>query len=78
MAFPRNLTIKTQEAIEQSQSVAERFGQQKINPLHLFFSILNQPDTIVESLFQKLNINIAEILNQTVKVSLEKDKVVLT
>lgn len=65
MAVPRNLTIKTQEAIEQSQSNALNYGQQEIGPLHLFLAILNQPDTIISPLFQKLNINQSQVLQET-------------
>jgi ATP-dependent Clp protease ATP-binding subunit ClpB len=65
MPVPRNLTIKTQEAIEQSQSNALNYGQQEISPLHLFLAILNQPDTIISPLFQKLNINQSRVLQET-------------
>lgn len=75
MAVPRNLTIKTQEAIEQSQSAASNYGQQEISPLHLFLAILNQPDTIISPLFQKLNINLAVILQETEKLLAKLPKV---
>lgn len=65
MAVPRNLTIKTQHALEDSQNLARNYGQQEISPLHLLLAILNQTETIVAPLFQKLNINESEILKQT-------------
>ncbi len=62
MPVPRNLTIKTQQAIESSASIAKNYGQQEISPLHLFLAILDQPETIIQPLFQKLNVSTAQIL----------------
>jgi ATP-dependent Clp protease ATP-binding subunit ClpB len=75
MAVPRNLTVKTQEAIEQSQSAAQNYGQQEIGPPHLFFAILNQSDTIIAPLFQKLNISQANVLQETENVLAKLPKV---
>ena len=71
MAVPRNLTIKTQQAIESSQSIAQNYGQQEISPLHLFLAILDQADTIIPPLFQKLNVNVSQIL-ESVEAALTK------
>lgn len=71
MAVPRNLTIKTQQAIEASQATARNYGQQEISPLHLFLAILDQADTIIPPLFQKLNVNVSQIL-ESVETALTK------
>jgi ATP-dependent Clp protease ATP-binding subunit ClpB len=71
MAIPRNLTIKTQEALQNTQALAENNGQQELSPLHLFASLLDQEDTIVNPLLQKLNIN-KTTLKEKITDELEK------
>lgn len=65
MAVPRNLTLKTQEAIAQAQSLAEQSGQTELTPLHLLNSLLLQTDSIIPPLFQKLNIDITNLRSKT-------------
>ena len=55
MAVPRNLTIKSQEAIQEAGSIAERFSQQELSPLHLLLALVEQPESIVPPLLQKLS-----------------------
>ncbi len=63
--MPQNFTHKSQEAIAQAQQLAYDNGQQQIEPPHLFLSLLNQNEGVVISIFQKLNINIDEIKQDT-------------
>lgn len=65
MAIPRNLTIKTQEAIEAAHELSVKHGQQEINPLHLLLGILEQKDSIILPLLQKLNIDRNNLLDTT-------------
>jgi len=67
MPVPRNLTIKTQEAIQNTHSLASGNGQQEISPLHLLASLLAQEDTIIPPLLKKINIDRAVLLSQTEK-----------
>ncbi len=46
-------TIKSQEALADAQSLADRKGQQEVTPLHLAFSLVNQPDGIVRPILAK-------------------------
>ncbi len=48
------MTIKTQEALQASQSVADRFDQQQIEPEHLLLAILEQPQGAVIPILKNL------------------------
>jgi ATP-dependent Clp protease ATP-binding subunit ClpB len=55
MAIPRNLTIKTQEAIQSAHTIATENGQQELSPVHLFAALLSQSDSIIPPLLKRLN-----------------------
>lgn len=59
--LPNNFTNKSQEAIQHAHHIALESGQQALEPLHLFSSLLEQTDGIVPALFQKLPIELAEL-----------------
>jgi len=59
--FPQNFTNKSQDAIQNSQSIATQNGQMQIEPTHLFLSLLNQDEGVVVSIFKKLNVNIEQL-----------------
>ncbi len=40
-------TIKSQEAIQESQTIAERLGHQEIKPEHLLSALLEQKDGVI-------------------------------
>ena len=46
-------TIKSQEALAEAQALADRKGQQEITPLHLAYSLINQPEGIVRPILAK-------------------------
>ncbi len=54
-------TIKVQEALVATQSLARNNDNQQIEPIHLLISFIEQPDGIATPLFQKLGINIQQI-----------------
>lgn len=49
-------TVKLQEAIQDAISFATDFGHQRLEPEHLFYALLRQPESIISSLFDKLGI----------------------
>jgi len=57
-------TLKSQEAIQESQSLAERYGQQEIKPEHLFSSLLEQQDGVIIPVLQKMGINLASLKDE--------------
>ncbi|MDI9569742.1 MAG: ATP-dependent chaperone ClpB [Pseudomonadota bacterium] len=48
------MTLKVQEAIQESQSLANRYGNQTIEVEHLLLALVNQPEGIVGAILKKL------------------------
>lgn len=65
-----NYTIKSQEAIQQSQQIAQGFGHQQIENEHLFKAIFEVDENVLPFILKKLNVNIA-ILQQALDKQLE-------
>ncbi|MDR1046070.1 MAG: ATP-dependent chaperone ClpB, partial [Candidatus Adiutrix sp.] len=55
-------TIKSQEALAEAQSLADKKGQQEITPLHLAHSLVNQPEGIVRPVLAKAGAPVPMIL----------------
>jgi ATP-dependent Clp protease ATP-binding subunit ClpB len=56
MRFDR-LTVKSQEALQEAQSLADARGHQLIEPLHLAYQLVDQSEGIVRPILQKLGAN---------------------
>jgi ATP-dependent Clp protease ATP-binding subunit ClpB len=54
-------TEKTLEALQNSQSMANKLNNSEVTEYHLFFAMLEQKDTIVYSLFNSFNKDINQI-----------------
>ena len=54
--IPQNFTNKSQEAIINAQIVAQEHGQQHIEAMHILYSLLDQEESIVTAILNKLNI----------------------
>ena len=66
MTFDK-FTIKAQEAVQEAVNIAQRNGQQTIEPVHLLSGILEKATDVTNYIFQKLGINgqqIAMLLRQ--------------
>ncbi len=50
-------TIKAQEAVQEAVNIAQRAGQQTIEPVHLLQGIINKGKDITNYIFQKLGVN---------------------
>lgn len=66
-----NFTNKAQDALMQAQQLAQEKGQQQIDALHLLFALLNQEDSIVLTLLQKLGVD-PEILKKKVDTQIAR------
>src|SRR6202171_2307930 len=53
---PDRLTEKTQEAIQQAQSLAQESQHQEITPEHLLFALLQQQDGTVRPILQQIGV----------------------
>ncbi len=53
-----NYTIKSQEAIQQAQLIAQEYGNQQIENEHLFKAIFDVDENVLPFLLKKLNVNV--------------------
>jgi ATP-dependent Clp protease ATP-binding subunit ClpB len=63
-------TIKSQEAIQQSQQLAQSFGHQQIENEHIFKAIFEVDENVAPFLLKKLNVNVPlflQILDSTLQ-----------
>ncbi len=65
-----NFTIKSQEAIQQAQQLAQEMGHQQIENEHIFKAITIVDENVTPFLLKKLNINL-NLFNQILDKSLE-------
>jgi len=65
-----NYTIKTQEIIQKSQSLAQEFGHSQIENEHIFKAIILIDENVIPFLLKKTNIN-EEIVKKILDKELE-------
>jgi len=65
-----NYTIKSQEAIQQAQQIAQSFSNQQIENEHLFKAIFEVDENVLPFILKKLNVNVA-LLQQTLDKQIE-------
>src|SRR6187401_2331877 len=64
------LTIKSQEALQQAQLLAQSLGQQQIENEHLFKAIFEVDENVAPFILKKLNVNVPlfqQILDSTIQ-----------
>jgi len=59
-----NFTIKSQEAIQQSQMIAENSGQQSIEPAHLLKGMISVDENVIPYILKKVNVSPDKISTQ--------------
>ncbi len=64
-------THKSQEAIVNAQIIAQEYGQQHINALHLLVALIEQPESLVRSVLEKLQID-PELVQARAEAEIEK------
>jgi ATP-dependent Clp protease ATP-binding subunit ClpB len=64
-------TIKSQEALADAQSVAERRNHQEITPLHLAYSLIQQPDGLIRPIMAKAGVS-ESLIRDDLEGALEK------
>ena len=67
---PNNYTIKSQEALQQAQQLAQSLGHQQIENEHLFKAIWEVDENVLPFILKKLNINVP-LLQQILDKELE-------
>ncbi len=58
-----NFTIKSQEAIQQAQQLAESLGQQSIEPAHILKGMMQVDENVIPFIFKKVNVNPDQVAN---------------
>ncbi len=62
MAFrPDKLTVKSQEAVQAAQQIAENKGQRQLVPLHLLRALVDEADGVPRALLQKIGVNYQQL-----------------
>lgn len=63
MAFrPDRLTIKSQEALQRAQAIAQEKSHQRLEPMHLLAALLDSDQNIPRAIFQQIGANPDQIL----------------
>ncbi|MBO6632898.1 MAG: hypothetical protein JJ936_15345, partial [Psychroserpens sp.] len=62
-----NYTIKSQEAIQQAQQLAQSMGHQQIENEHIIEAIFQVDENVLPFLLKKLNVNV-----EVLKLALDK------
>ncbi len=65
------LTIKSQEALQEAQNLADRNGNQELQPEHLTYALLSDSEGTAYQLLQRLNVNM-EDLKQDLHTMIDK------
>ncbi len=60
-----NFTNKSQQALLKAQNLAKEKGQKQVDAVHLLHSLLNQDESIVLTLLEKLGIDLKELKKET-------------
>jgi ATP-dependent Clp protease ATP-binding subunit ClpB len=60
-------TIKAQEALQGTQEVAGRFGNQQLEPVHLLQALLEQSEGIVPAILERLGVTPSAVSQETEK-----------
>ena len=65
-----NFTIKSQEAIQRAQQIAQSYGHQQIENEHIVKALLEVDENVTPFLLKKLNVNVnlfQQILDSTLQ-----------
>ncbi|HEV2350938.1 MAG TPA: ATP-dependent chaperone ClpB [Terriglobia bacterium] len=57
-------TVKAQEALQATQEVAGRFGNQQMEPAHLLYALVEQPEGIVPAILARLGVTPSSVLQE--------------
>src|ERR687892_2061139 len=61
------LTMKSQEALQQAQALAEKRNHQAIDVEHLLFALMGQKEGVVLALLQKLGVPVTSLTDRLQK-----------
>lgn len=70
-----NFTIKSQEAIQKAVEITRSSGAQAIEPVHLLKAIIEEGDSLVKFILQKLGANLQQVVRQVDEAIANEPKV---
>jgi ATP-dependent Clp protease ATP-binding subunit ClpB len=59
--LPNNFTLKSQEALQQANNIAQENGQQGLEPIHLLAALLAQDEGVVRAVINKITPNLGDM-----------------
>ena len=68
-------TVKAQEALQATQEIAHRHGNQQMEPVHLLLALIEQPEGVVPGVLQRLGVPLGTATQETVKAIEQLPKV---
>jgi ATP-dependent Clp protease ATP-binding subunit ClpB len=68
-------TVKAQEALQATQEIANRHGNQQMEPIHLFLALVEQPEGVVPGILQRLGVALATATQEAAKAIEQLPKV---
>jgi ATP-dependent Clp protease ATP-binding subunit ClpB len=60
-------TVKAQEALQSTQDIAGRFGNQQLEPVHLLLALAEQPEGIVPAILSRLGVAVGTLAAEAEK-----------
>ena len=70
-----NFTIKSQEAIQKAVELTRAAGSQAIEPIHLLKGVIDEGDSLIKFIFQKIGANVNQLNLQVDKAIASEPKV---
>ena len=61
-------TVKAQEAVQTTQEIASRFGNQQLEPVHLLLALAEQAEGIVPAILERVGVQPAAVVREAEKV----------
>src|SRR5882672_4850368 len=55
------LTIKSQEALQESQRIAQGYSHQEVDGEHLLLALIGQTDSLIPDLLEKIGVPVAKL-----------------
>ncbi len=69
------LTIKAQEALTEAQALAFRLEHQEVDVEHIARTLLDQEESLVEKIFNKMNVNVHSLKNAVDRILSKRPRV---
>ena len=69
------LTIKSQEALQEAQRIAQGFSHQEVDGEHLMLALIGQADSLIPDLLEKIGVPAAKLKPSFVTIVLSPGRI---